>query len=61
MGTLLNNKYFLNKVFDLAKFVIIVGLFCFLIVKVPNDASRVIETAGAFILGGTKIRTKLGI
>lgn len=59
MKGLFNNKHLVNKVSDLIKFCFALGLFSFLIIKAPNEATRIIETASAFILGG-KLGPKIG-
>lgn len=54
-------KYKLNKISELIKFCFSLALICFLIIKAPNQATQVVGTAGAFILGGSKFRGKLGL
>lgn len=61
LSLIINNKYLLDQIFGLTKFIIIVGLFCFLVIKAPNEVSNTIGIAGAFILGGSKIKSKLGL
>ncbi len=61
MAHLLENKYLIGKGADLIKFSLTLGALCFLMVQAPDQAGQIIGTAGAFILGGSKLREKLGL
>lgn len=54
-------RYLIKKIVELVKFCCIIAAFCFLVAKAPNQESQVVSTMGAFILGGAKVRTKLGL
>lgn len=53
-------KHLVNKIFEFAKFALTIGLFCFLIVKVPNEVSQIINAAALLVIGGSKLRSWLG-
>lgn len=57
---IINNKYLIDKTSKLIKFCFVIALLCLIIIKAPNETSRIIEMAGAFILGGSNIRSKIG-
>ncbi|OGE87854.1 MAG: hypothetical protein A3J07_04045 [Candidatus Doudnabacteria bacterium RIFCSPLOWO2_02_FULL_49_13] len=61
MSRLDYQKYRIDKIIELAKFCFSLGLLCFLVIKAPNEATQVVGTAGAFILGGSKFKDKLGL
>ena len=61
MRTLLNNKHLVNTAAGTFKFVVASGMFCFMLWKVPEQAANIIAYAGAFLLGGSKLREKIGL
>jgi len=61
MRALLKNKHLVNTVAGAFKFIIASGMFCFMLWKVPEQAANIIAYAGAFILGGSKLREKIGL
>lgn len=56
-----DQRYLISKVTELVKFALTLGLICFLVTKAPDQISQIIGIAGAFVLGGSKIKTALGI
>jgi hypothetical protein len=54
-------KYIVDQSVRLIKFSLTLGLLCFLTIRFPNEASQIISTVGAYILGGSKLGEKLGI
>lgn len=54
-------KHRLNKIIELLKYCFTLGLLCILVIKSPNQATQLVTAAGAFILGGAKLGTKIGI
>jgi hypothetical protein len=60
MKSLEYKKHRLNKVLGLLKYCFTLGLLCFLVVKAPNQTTQLVAVAGGFILGGSKIKSKLG-
>jgi len=61
MSALLNNKHLVNKMTELVKFIVSAGLLYFMFLKTPDQAGNLISYAGAFVLGGSKVREKLGL
>ncbi len=61
MTTLDYRKHRLNKAIELLKYCFTLVTLCFFMIKAPNQASQVVSTVGAFILGGSKIRSRLGL
>lgn len=61
MAKLSYKKYRLDKMIGLAKFCLALGMFCFLTFEVPDQTSQIVSAAAAFILGGSKVRSKLGL
>ena len=53
-------KHRINKIVELLKYCFALGLLGFLIIKAPDQTERLISIAGAFILGGSKVKDKLG-
>ena len=56
-----DRKFIINKCIELIKFIFILGLLCFLVIKLPNQTSEIVKYVGMFILGGSKLRSKLGL
>ncbi len=54
-------KHVINKVVELMKFIFTLGLLYFLVIKLPGEASAIVKYAGAFILGGSRLRSRLGL
>ncbi|HWO07583.1 MAG TPA: hypothetical protein VNM40_03290 [Candidatus Paceibacterota bacterium] len=54
------HEYLIDRGMELFKFGFTVALLGFLIWKAPNESAQIISLAAAFILGGTKVREKLG-
>jgi hypothetical protein len=54
-------KHLINRTTDLLKFCIVVGFVCYLITKIPAQSEQLVGLAGAFILGGSKLRDKIGV
>lgn len=59
MRKALQNRYLIAKAVELIKFCFAISLISFLLVKAPAQASQIVATAGAFLLGGSKIGTKV--
>jgi len=53
-------KFVVSKLVDLIKFCFTLGLLCFLVVKAPSELSQIVSAAAAFVLGGSKLKSKLG-
>ncbi len=54
-------KYRLDKLVGFAKFCLALGTLCFLAFKTPGQTSQIVSVAAAFILGGSKVGSKLGL
>ena len=54
-------KYIVAKVVELIKFCFAASLLCFLMIKAPTQASQIVAAAGAFVLGGTGMKSKIGL
>lgn len=54
-------KHRLNKTIDLLKYCFTLVVLSFFVIQAPNEASKVATTVGAFVLGGSKVRGKLGL
>jgi|GEM_PF-5026660 len=54
-------KYLVDKLVDFLKFCIIIGLLCFFTIKAPGQIEKIITATGAFILGGSNLKTKIGL
>lgn len=61
MKVIFANKHLVNKIVELAKFLISVSVFCFMLLKAPEQAATLVTYAGAFLLGSSKIKEKLGL
>lgn len=53
-------SHLINKTVEFLKFASTLGLLCFLLVKAPGQAEKVVVLASGFILGGSKLREKFG-
>lgn len=60
MATPSNQRHLINKATELIKFCVALGLLAFLVVKAPGQIERIVTMTGAFILGGSKVKDKLG-
>lgn len=54
-------KYLIDKGAELIKFCFTVALICFLLIKAPSQAAQVVSVAGAFLLGASNAKVKLGL
>lgn len=61
MKDMINNQNFINKSTSLIKFTLTLFFMCFLILKVPDQIGVVTNIAAAFVLGSSKIPTKIGL
>lgn len=61
MKSLDYKKHRINKTTELLKYCFTLVILCFFMIKAPNQASQVVSTVGAFVLGGSKIRSRLGL
>lgn len=61
MNGLLQNKYAFGKLIELLKFCFTLSLLAFLLIKAPGQAAQIVTMAGAFVLGGSKFKTQLGL
>lgn len=57
----LENKYLIGKGTELIKFSLTLGALCFMMVHAPDQAGQIMTTVGAFVLGGSKIKGKIGL
>jgi len=53
-------KFRLRQLIDFAKYTLTLTIFASLIIWAPNQASEFTGYIGAFVLGGTKLRSILG-
>lgn len=53
-------KHRLNKFIELFKYCFTLCMLCFLVAKAPDQTSQIVTASAAFILGGSKLKTKLG-
>lgn len=44
-------KHLVNKIIELIKFSLIVGLLALLAMKAPNEAAQIVAVAGAYLAG----------
>ncbi len=58
---LLKNKNFLDKFSEVFKFCFGLTLLSILVIKVPNEAAQLLNVVAGFVLGGTKLRSKIGL
>jgi hypothetical protein len=54
-------RYLIDKTVEFLKFCCTIGLLCFLTIKAPSELAQIVSAAAAFVLGGTKVRSKFGI
>ena len=61
MAHLEYKKHRLNKIVELLKYCFTLGLLCFLVIRAPAQIGQLVTVSAAFILGGSSLKSRLGI
>ena len=60
MKEFVNNKHLVNKLVELLKYALTLIVLYFLVLKAPNEISNLVTIIAGFVLGGSKLPSKIG-